>query len=138
MSNVLQVALAELGRRVGRLEGLAAPAVASRNDGLRFFRADKDADDDLDALTDASWEAGSPAATGTMNWNTTFSVPSRARAIHVYISGTINWKAKSTTTNDSVVNTGVNNAIVPASAAGTSYWSGASGTVTMRVVGWFA
>ena len=138
MSSVLQMAPAELGRRVGRLEGLAAPAIASRNDGLRYFRADKDADADLDALTDGSWEGGSPAATGIMNWNTIFSVPSRARAIYVYLSGTINWKAKSTTINNSVVNTGVNNAIVSVSAAGTSYWSGGSGTVTMRVAGWFA
>jgi len=41
-------------------------------DGLKFFRADKDDDQDFDALTDGTWEAATPAAAGTINWITIF------------------------------------------------------------------
>lgn len=104
--------------------------------GLAFFRADKDNDADFDALTHATWEAASPAATGSINWNTTFAVPKRSRAILIYASGTISFRAKSTTTNG--WSTTGEQRVVPVATDGTTYWFSASGTVTVRVLGWYA
>jgi len=109
-----------------------------RNDGLRYYRADKDADLDFDPLTSATWESATPAATGTIDWNDKFAVPDRARAIHIWSSGTINFKAKSSTTNDSLTGSGTLAGVIPVANDGTTYWSGATGTVTVRVVGWWA
>ena len=104
-------------------------------DGLTFFRADKDDDQDYDPLTDASWEAASPTS-GTINWNTVFAVPKRARAILIYVSGTIHFKAKSGTTNPWAT-TGEQRS-VPVADDGTTYYFNGSGTVTVRVLGWWA
>ena len=106
------------------------------SEGLAFFRADKDNDADFDPLTTGAWEAGSPAATGTINWNTTFGVPKRARTVLIYVSGTISFKAKSTTTNGWAT-TGEQRT-APVANDGTTYWFSASGTVTVRVLGWWA
>ena len=76
--------------RLDRFEGQA---------GLTFFRANKDNDGDYDRLTAAGWEAASPAAKGTINWNSVFGAPKRSRAVLVYANGTISLKAKSSTTN---------------------------------------
>ena len=113
--------------RLDRFEGQA---------GLTFFRENKDNDGDYDPLTAAGWEAATPAATGTINWNTVFGVPKRARAVLVYVSGTISFKAKSSTTNGAAMS-GEQRTVMIADD-GTSYWYGASGTVTVRVIGWWA
>ena len=113
-----------------QLNRLAAAA------GLSFFRADKDSDTDYDALTAGAWEAATPAATGTINWNTSFAVPTRAKSVLIYVSGTISFKAKSTTTNGTST-TGEQRTVIIAND-GTTYFYGAAGTVTVRVIGWFA
>ena len=114
--------------RLDRFEGQA---------GLTFFRANKDNDGDYDPLTAAGWEAATPAATGTIStWNSVFGVPKRARAVLLYVSGTISFKAKSSTTNGAA--TSGEQRTVMIADDGTSYWYGASGTVTVRVLGWWA
>lgn len=106
------------------------------NDGLRLFLADKNHNNTYDALTAAAWEAGSPAASGTINWAGVFGLPGRATAVLLWVSGTISFKATSGTTNPS--STTGEFRFVPVYIDGTSAWFSASGTVTVRVLAWFA
>lgn len=108
----------------------------SLNDGLRFFVADKNTNNQYDPLTAGAWEAGSPAASGTLNWNSVFAVPKRATAVLLFVTGTITWKANSGATN--AYSTTGEQRIVPIYTDGTSAWSAAAGTVTVRVLGWWA
>ena len=104
--------------------------------GLQFFRADKDGDGDFDPLTHASWEGATPAATGTINLNSVFGITKRVRAVLLYVSGTISFKAKSTATNGAAT-TGEQR-MVPVASDYTIYFYGALGAVTVRVVGWYS
>jgi hypothetical protein len=137
--------------------------------GYLYVPCDKDGDGDFDALTATAWAGGTvtDAATGTINWNTAFGVPTTAKAVDLYIfvqdqntyatsSGTFSLQAKSSTTTPAMVvltpysGTELDNSAivyargtVPISAAGTSFYSAvarkASGTMTVsiRVVGYY-
>lgn len=127
----------------------------SDSDSCLVIRVDKDGDGDFDPRTSTSWDGDSfsDAASGTINWNTAFGVPSGAKMVFLDVdvrdaasAGGSYWlglKAKSSTTNWSLVaqaDTAFNDqqrhtfGWVPVQSNGTSYYYvNASGTNTMDI-----
>jgi len=132
---------------------------AFKNHFTKFQIADKDGDLDMDPYTSTSWDGDSfSTGTGTINWQTAFSVPERPKMVFIRVSlrdssatpaaGVLQLKAKNTTTNDDfVIRSLANNVIndghglVSVAADGTSYYQiTASGAGTcdiwIYVLGW--
>ena len=135
-----------VNRRLNKLE--QNPELFSKvtNDGLRYYRADRDIDGTFNPYTHASWEASATlAASGTVNWNTIFSVPKKAKSVNLVVtsdsSGGIKFYGNSASSASSILELStseVKQGIVPIDSTGATTWKSGTSAVTIRVVGWFA
>ena len=85
------------------------------------------------------------SASGTVNWNTIFTVPTRAKSVNLVVtsdtSGGIKFYGNSSSSASSIFElstSDVKQGIVPVDSTGVSTWKSGTSAITLRVVGWFA